>query len=91
MTDVWGVTPSELAVDRASLGIGVFTVTLGSVVMSFCGCGISSVEAGIPEMFGVTGVSEDVRVLAPTKLGDFDPVKRVRFVRNSFVSRVNDS
>ena len=58
--------------------------------MSFCYCGISSVEAGMPEMFGVTGVSEDVGVLAPTNLGDFDPVKRVRFVQNGFASGVND-
>ena len=59
--------------------------------MSFYCCGISPVEVEIPEMFGVTGVSEDVGVLAPTNLGDFDPVKRVRFVHNGFVSGVNDS
>ncbi len=58
--------------------------------MSFCCCGISSVEAGIPEMFGVTGVSEDVGVLAPTNLGDFDLVKRVLLVRNGFAFGVND-
>ncbi len=88
--DAWGVTPSESAVDGASLGIEVFTITLGSVVMSFCCCGISPVEAGISEMFRVTGVSKDVGVLALTNLGDFDPVKRVCFVRNGFTSRVND-
>ena len=41
-------------------------------------------------MFGVIEVSEDVGVLAPTNLGDFDLVKRVHFFWNSFGSRVND-
>ena len=75
MTDVWGITPSESAVDVAGSGIEVFTVTLGSVVMSFCGCGISSVEVGIPEMFGVTGVSDVVGTLVLTLTGDLEPVK----------------
>ena len=60
MTDVWGVTPSKSAVDGAGLGLEVFTITLGSVLMSSCGRRTSSIKAGVPEMVGVTGVPEDV-------------------------------
>ena len=90
MAVVGGVTPSESAVDGVGLGVEVFTVTLGSVLMSSCDCGTSSIKAWIPEMVGVTVVFEDVGTQVPSKPGDFDPVKRVRFVQNSFVSRVKD-
>ena len=68
----------------------MFTVTLGSVLLSSCGYGTSSVEAGIPEMFGVTGVSDGIGTLVLTLPGDFEPFKRVRFVRNSFDSGDKD-
>ena len=35
-------------------------------------------------MFGVTGTYEGVETLVLTLPGDLEPVKRVRFVRNSF-------
>ena len=84
MTDVWGITPSESVVDGADSGIEVFTLTLGSVLLSSSGYGTSSVKAGVPEIFGVTGVSEGVGTLVRTRPGDFELVKRVCFVRNSF-------
>ena len=75
MIDVGGVTPFESALDGASLGIEVFTITLGLVLMSSRNCGTSSIEAGIPEIVGVTRVSEDVETQVSNKLGDIDPVK----------------
>ena len=68
----------------------MFTFTLGSALLSFGGCGTSSVKAGILEMFGVTGVSDGVRTLVPTLPKDFEPVKRVHFVHNSFDSGDKD-
>jgi hypothetical protein len=41
-------------------------------------------------MFGVTGVSDGVGTLVLTLPGDLEPVKRVRFVRNSFDSGDKD-
>ena len=41
-------------------------------------------------MFGVTGVPDGVGTLVLTLSGDLEPVKRVRFVRNSFDSRDKD-
>ena len=41
-------------------------------------------------MFGVTGISDVVVTLVLTLIGDFELVKRVRFVRNSFDSRDKD-
>jgi len=70
-----GVTPSESVLDGAGSRIEAFTVTLGSVLMSSCNCGTSSIEAGIPEIVGVTGVSEDVETQVTNKTGDFDLVK----------------
>jgi len=43
--------------------------------VSYCNCGTSSVEVGIPEIVGVNGVSEDVETQVSDKPGDFDPVK----------------
>ena len=62
----------------------------GSVLLSSSGCRTSSTRAWIPEMLGVTGVSEGVGIFVPTRLGDFEPVKRVHFVRNNFVSSEKD-
>ena len=50
-------------------------VTLGSVLVSSCKYGTSSVEAGIPEIVGVIGVSAEVETQVSNKPGDFDPVK----------------
>jgi len=58
--------------------------------VSSCNCGTSSIEAGIPEIVGVTGVSEDVETQVSNKPGDFDLVKRVRFAQNGFVYGVKD-
>jgi len=58
--------------------------------MSSCNCGTSYVEVGIPEMVGVTRVSEDIGTQVSNKPGDFDPVKRVHLPRNGFVSGVKD-
>jgi len=59
--------------------------------MPSCGCRTSSVKGGILEIFGVTRVPKDVEAQVPSKPRDFDPVKRVFFVHNSFVSEVKNS
>ena len=69
------MTPSKSALGGVVSGIEVSTVTLGSVLMSSCNCGTSFVKADVPEIIGVTGVSEDVETQVSNKLGDFDPVK----------------
>ena len=69
------LTPSEPVLDGIGLGIDVFTITVGSVLVSSCNYGTSSVEARIPKIVGVTGVSEDVETQVSNKPGDFDPVK----------------
>ena len=90
MTDVLGTTLSEPVTDETGLVTHVFTLELGSVILSLGSCRTSCVEAGIPEMFGVTGVSDGVGTLVPTLPGDFEPIKRVCFVRNSFDSGDKD-
>jgi len=68
-------TPSESTLDGASSVIEVFTITLGSVLMSSCNCGTSFVKVGIPEMVGVTRVLEDVETQVSNKPIDFDLIK----------------
>ena len=41
-------------------------------------------------MFGVTGISNVVGTLVLTLIGDFEPVKRVHFVRTVFGSGDKD-
>ena len=84
------MTPFESILDGFGSGIYVFSVTLGSVLMSSCNCGTSSVEVGIPEIVGVTGVSEDVETQVSSKPRDFDPVKQDCLAQNGFISRVKD-
>ena len=64
----------------------VFTLKLGSVILSLGNCRNSCTEAGIPEMFGVTRISEVVGTTVLTLPGDLDPVKRVCFARSGFDS-----
>ena len=90
MTVVWGERLSEPVENGTGSVTQVFTVRLGSVSLSFCGCWASSVEVGVPEMFGVTGVSDVVRTLVLTLTGDLEPVKRACFVRTSFDSGDKD-
>ena len=73
------------------LGIEVSTVTLGLVLMSSCNCGTSSVKADVPEMIGVTVVSDDAETKVSNKLDELDSVKRDCFVRIGFASGVKDS
>ena len=47
-------------------------------------------EAGFPEMFGVTRISDVVGTLVLTFKGDFELVRRVRFARTVFDSGNKD-
>ena len=75
VTDVGGVTPSESAPGGAVSGIEVSTVTLGSVIMSSYNCGTSSVKVDVPEIIGVTVVSDDVETQVSNKSGEFNSIK----------------
>jgi len=89
-TDVWGITLYEPITDETGSVAKVFTLKLGSVILSLGDCRTSSIEARIPEMFGVTGISEVVGTLVLTLPGDLEPVKRVCFVHSSFDSGDKD-
>jgi len=58
--------------------------------MSSYNCRTSSVKAGVPEIIGVTEVSNDVETQVSNKPGDFDPIKQDYLARNGFISRVKD-
>ena len=90
MTDVLGTTLSELVTDETGSVTHVFILKLGSVILSLDNCRTSCVEAGIPEMFGVTRISEVVGTTVLTLLGDLDLVKRVHFARRGFDSGDKD-
>jgi len=89
-TDVLGTTLSEPVTDETGSETHVFTLKLGSAILSLGNCRTSSVEVGIPEIFGVTGISEVVRTLVLTLPRDLDSVKRVRFARSGFDSGDKD-
>lgn len=86
MTDVLGTTIFEQVTDETGSVTHVFILKLGSVILSFGNCRTSCVEAGIPEIFGVTRISEVVGTTILTLPGDLDPVKRVHFSRRGFDS-----
>jgi len=90
VTDVLGTTLSAPVTDETGSVTHVFTLKLGSVILSLGNCRTSSVEAGIPEMFGVTRISEVVGTIVLTLPGDLDLVKRVRFSRSGFDSGDKD-
>ena len=81
---------SGSTLDGVVSGIEVSNVTLGSVLMSSCSCGTSSLKAYVPEMIGVTVVSDDVETKVSNKPDELDSVMLDRFTQNGFVSRVKD-
>jgi len=58
--------------------------------MSSYNCGTSSLKVDVPEMIGVTVVSDDVETKVSNKPDELDSVKRDRFARNGFISGVKD-
>lgn len=90
VTTVLGTTLSEPVTDETGSKTDVFIFKLGSVILSLGNCRTSCVEAGIPEIFGVTRISEVVGTAVLTLPGDLDPVKRVRFARRGFDSGDKD-
>jgi len=58
--------------------------------MSSGNCETSSLKVNVPEIIGVTGVSDDVETKVPNNPDELDSIKRDCFVRIGYASRGKD-